>query len=393
MWGPILDGAQASVARAAVLDIARSIAAEHPPARPGDLAVFWAYVAGVVDEPWVNERYEAAVDALVATFTGAQRPQLFGGLAGNAWALAHICDPAAAEDILGHVDRVLVEQLPQLPDYDLIAGLVGLGVYFLERGDGLLAREGRAIVKDQLRARALQTPDGLTWHTPPELLPPHQRAAAPLGQRDCGVAHGVPGAAAMLARLGDRAGAADALRWLASCALPGAARYPTVIVDGASRGPSRSAWCYGDPGVAIAAWGAAARSGLPTEPWQELARVAAARPFADTGVNDPMICHGSAGLAHVFNRGFQASGDLVLRDAARAYLARTLAMRSAEGFAGFARAVPTDAGYVWRPDAGLLEGATGVALVLLAAIEPAVPAWDRLLLCDILPDAGDATES
>jgi hypothetical protein len=56
-------------------------------------------------------------------------------------------------------------------------------------------------------------------------------------------------------------------------------------------------------------------------------------------------------------------------------------MRRPEGIAGFA--IRSDGPESWLPSATLLDGAIGVALALLAAIQPVEPAWDRLLLCDV----------
>ncbi|MEO8700461.1 MAG: hypothetical protein ABI867_10470 [Kofleriaceae bacterium] len=64
-----------------------------------------------------------------------------------------------------------------------------------------------------------------------------------------------------------------------------------------------------------------------------------------------------------------------------AWFARALAMRGDHGVAGFAAyrgdAEPAESSY------GLLEGAIGIALSLVAAVTPAEPSRDRLLLCDL----------
>jgi len=99
----------------------------------------------------------------------------------------------------------------------------------------------------------------------------------------------------------------------------------------------------------------------------------AARPVETSGVRDAGICHGAAGVAHIFNRMYQATGDEVLGDAARGWIERLLAM-----------ADPMDGGV---RDASVLMGTTGVGLVLLAATTEVEPAWDRAILCDILPGA------
>ena len=37
----------------------------------------------------------------------------------------------------------------------------------------------------------------------------------------------------------------------------------------------------------------------------------------------------------------------------------------------------------WADLPGVLEGAAGVGLVLLAAVSPVPPAWDRIFLADV----------
>ncbi len=80
----------------------------------------------------------------------------------------------------------------------------------------------------------------------------------------------------------------------------------------------------------------------------------------DCGVVDAGLCHGAAGLLHVFNRLHQATGDGLLVDAARRWFEPALALP-----------VPEDR---------FLEGRAGVDLALLAACTDVEPAWDRVLL-------------
>ena len=114
------------------------------------------------------------------------------------------------------------------------------------------------------------------------------------------------------------------------------------------------AWCYGDPGAAGALF--AAEPEIATA----ITERAAVRPVLDSGVVDGSICHGAAGLAHIFNRFHQASGSGLLRQAALDWLEQLVEMP--------------------RPDSGFLTGAAGVGLVLLAAATPIEPRWDRVLV-------------
>ena len=116
---------------------------------------------------------------------------------------------------------------------------------------------------------------------------------------------------------------------------------------------------------------------------------AAIRPFAGSGVRDACLCHGAAGVAHLFNRLYQATGEEPLAAAARVWFEHTLAYRqSGLGVGGF-RSWSSDLSGVsgWRNDPGFLEGAAGVGLALLAAVSPVDPEWDRLLLAATPPAA------
>src|SRR5206468_9554037 len=84
-------------------------------------------------------------------------------------------------------------------DYDLISGLVGMGVYALERLPRPTAVEALRGVIDHLARLAERTPEGLAFWTPPALMIPETRARYPSGYYNLGLAHGAPGVLAVLA--------------------------------------------------------------------------------------------------------------------------------------------------------------------------------------------------
>jgi hypothetical protein len=327
---------------------------------------------------------------------------LYQGFVGIAWAAEHVNKllTTAEDNPTEAVDEALPEYLDHSPwsrDYDLINGLVGVGVYALER----LPRPGAAAylerVIDRLAERAERSRGGITWHTPAELLISEQRVQYPRGYYNLGVAHGVPGVIALLGAA-CAAGVAlakarpllrGAVSWLVRQQLPARAgsRFPSLLAAGIEPEASRLAWCYGDAGVAVALLSAA--RGLEEPAWEQealaIARAAAARPADTAGVRDAGLCHGAAGLGHLFNRLFHAVGDPCFAQAARFWFTRCLEMRKpGRGVAGFSRHWPGPDGVdFWLKDPGLLTGATGIALALLAAITDIEPQWDRVLLATI----------
>lgn len=359
-WEPILDGPAAAAALARVHEIAAALTATPGDATPAERALFWAYAVPVLGDAF-GAAYDAALDEVAAALQrGTPSPGLHGGLAGAGFALAHVVDDI--DDVLAVIDDSLLELLEAerwTGPFDVASGLAGLGVYFLERGDAGVAPLAQIVA--HLERLATRTDAGLAWRTTGELVPEVERVTWPEGYFDCGVAHGTPGVLAMLARAGARPLAEAAQAWLAQQRTP--AGFPNQV-GGVH---ARDGWCYGDPGVAAAMWR------VDPALARETALAAARRDPASAGVKDAMLCHGAAGLAHLYNRFYQASGDLELRDAARAWFGRALELGTLTWRDG------------WTPVTRLADGTVGLGLALVAAIAPAEPLWDRLLLCDVPP--------
>ena len=325
---------------------------------------------------------------------------LYSGFTGVAWVAAHLRN----RNELTEVDEALCEHVKRSPwkgDYDLIGGLVGLGIYALERlhnhGAVHTARRCLARIVNRLEELAVETSEGLAWFTSADLLPEWQRQEAPEGYYNLGLAHGIPGVIALLGhiyaagiqRRKTRRLLQGSVNWLLKQMLPADAGscFSSWVGPGIDRGPSRSAWCYGDPGIAVA-FLSAARS-VEEKSWEEealrIARRAAERPHDQTRIRDAGLCHGSAGLGHIFNRIYHATGETLFEDAARFWFERTLQFRQpGKGVAGFQSCFPERDGTVrWADDPGLLTGAAGIALALQAAVTSIEPEWDSFLLTKI----------
>jgi hypothetical protein len=102
-------------------------------------------------------------------------------------------------------------------------------------------------------------------------------------------------------------------------------------------------------------------------------------------VVDAALCHGAAGLGHIFNRMFHATGEELFAGSAQRWLARALELRRhGEGIGGFLAAENhPEGGFNWVEDRSFLTGAAGIALALLAATTAVEPSWDRMLLLSL----------
>ncbi len=101
------------------------------------------------------------------------------------------------------------------------------------------------------------------------------------------------------------------------------------------------------------------------------------------------ICHGAAGNAHIFNRLYQATGEASFKAAALFWYEQIFTLRRTDaGIAGFPMLEQgDDAEPRWVDCVGLLNGAVGVGLVLLAACSETIPDWDGCLLVSVPPQA------
>ncbi len=415
-WQPIfrddLAGQALEAVQAIAEDLRRFAADLHPSPpwwdlQPGyalSLASGWAGLAlffAELDRVWPGHGHDdLAVDlldrAIAGVGAGGQEvlSGLYSGFPGVAWTMEHLAGRLYEDEDPGEeTAAALICQLDRSPwtgDYELINGLAGWGAYALGRWPRPLAAECLGAVVARLAETAEVRPDGIAWRTPPERIAPEMRGAFPEGSFNLGVSHGVPGVIPVLAGAcavgiaGARPLLDGAVSWLLARRLPPGAGsvFPTQVTpEEEAFEPSGLAWCYGDPGIACALLAAARSVGEAS--WErealEVARTAAAR-FSEPA--DAGLCHGAAGLGHLFNRLYQETGDPAFATAAHRWLKRTLAMRRSDGGFGGFRCWMTGPGGVpgWWDEPGFLMGSAGTGLALLAAATPGAPVWDRVLL-------------
>jgi hypothetical protein len=282
-------------------------------------------------------------------------------------------------------------------EFDVISGLAGIGAYLLAHRASPAMGSALKHALDALSALVAGAgPDGVPWWwTPAEMLgDPATVADHPNGALNCGLAHGIPGPLALLAlALTEEApiprlstATAAAANWLSDHRSDDAwgINWPTMVTlpDSPDRPdePSRAAWCYGVPGVARSLW--LAGTALRDEDLRTLAVDAMAdlyrRPVFARHIDAPTLCHGVAGLLQVTLRFWHDTRDPMFAAAAADLTDQLLDSYEPDGsLLGF-RA--TEPGGHRLDHAGLLDGAPGVALVLLAAATDVEPSWDRLFL-------------
>jgi hypothetical protein len=390
---------------AAIDDIASAL--EHPPpptdgdptlatsvyARDPGFALFYAYLHRArPDRRWEELGSRFLDSAIAAVPEASHRPFFSYGFSGAGWAVQHLSSwfMAIDDDALTDVDdglAMLVDQAATV-SFDLQHGLVGFGVYALERLPAPGARHLLALVIRRLATLAEEHGAGLRWRRVSALWVEGPDLTALLeGIYTTDVYNGTAGVIGVLAGAIAAGVEPDEARRL----LDGALRWTWSALDnGLFRFPVQVGWLEGSLGVAAVTFAASRAAKL--DGWGDKALAVAREVFATkTPVRELGLDMGVAGAAHMYFRLFDATGEALFADASRYYLTRLLRRRRAtnEGLAGFRGYSPAwqraflddkdfPVGWIGLP--GLLGGIAGIGLVLLALLHDQEPAWDRALL-------------
>jgi hypothetical protein len=385
-----------------------------------------AVLCGYLDECFPGERWDLKARehlqaAARATEASPELPLgLFSGLTGLAFAawqlsrggrrylrLLKSLDHSTCFRIMGAARSLRGRQGLSFAEFDAISGLSGVGAYLLCRRDEPQMMTALSSIVEGL-VDLLSEGNGLPrWYTPAHLLGDEQtRKYCPHGNLNFGLAHGIPaplallslayaagvpapGLAEAIAHTADwlcqsRFDDAWGINWpallpLVETGTPDGGRLEAPDVRSAPDGPSRCAWCYGSPGVARALW--LAGEALHRDDYRKLAISALEavfrRPVAVRRIGSPTFCHGVAGLLAITLRFAHDLGGSAFSAEIGALVQQLLDSYQPESLLGF-RHLETKDNHMDQP--GLLEGAPGVALALLASATSAEPTWDRLFL-------------
>ena len=381
-----------------------------------------AILAGAMESCFPGESWEKVAHAhLERAARGAVEIDvpagIFSGLSGLAFATSYLSrDATRYSRLTTALDAALLPRVHALVSavpsseptgvayFDLISGLSGVGAWLLRRMDSPPCVEALRVLVARLVALSAAADGGLPrWWTPDEFLTPESRATCPDGNLNCGLAHGIPGPLALMSLASIAGLAVDGLddaidrtaQWLCAhraddawgvnwpYAVPVDDRarvaWPAASADCPEAAPSRAAWCYGAPGVARSL--ALAGRALGCERYRSLAvaamHAAIAKPVAEREISSPTFCHGVAGLLQVILRFAHDEQAPELEAAADTLCRQLLDLHGAAHPFGW-RSEEESERFVDNP--GLLDGAAGVVLVLLAAATDEEPVWDRMFL-------------
>ena len=331
---------------------------------------------------------------------------LSGGFTGFLWVLNRLVKMSLLEkNILIEVknnEKYIIQSIDndfESRNYDLLYGFIGKGIFFLENEHSLKRKAVLEKIIDVLDAIAIKDNDGITWIDEDFNESPTTPRMPVI---NLGLAHGVPSILSFVSKVytaGIRKEKSkkliiNGIKWLlANKNSSKDSMYNSFI--GSNEDNTRLGWCYGDLSVSMALM--QAYNALREEVWlKEAINIgihSAQRNLINSGVvqdneqlsYDKGFCHGTAGLAHMYQRLFQATNKLVFKSSADYWLDLTLTNMKGQSNSKFYFPYYNEATnkLAWDEDVSILTGTTGVCLSLLTFIEKNQTTWDSILMTDI----------
>lgn len=288
------------------------------------------------------------------------------------------------DDIDPFLYRKMIHDIEQ-GNYDFLHGALGTGTYFLSRFDKKETPRYLNELLTKLEDSGVSCEDGIKW------ISTLEHATNRKGYNIC-LSHGMASIAAFLVRLHelnferervDRLLVQTINYILNQITYTGISYFPTYAKESTTDSfYSRLAWCYGDLGIAHVLLQAA--SVLKNKEWESIAIKVLLNGTKRTKLEENLIydggiCHGSAGVAHIYWNLYQRTKEQKFREASEYWLETTTQMAKYEdGLAGFKVWRKKDFGGPIKLDT-LLEGASGIGLVFLSYMK-GTTAWDECFM-------------
>jgi lantibiotic modifying enzyme len=397
-WSPALGGSLREKAIEKIEEIADYLC-RHSDATTGyglftgktGVALFFYYYHRLTGDRSYLDRIRDLLNEAINDMNAQGMPYFShcDGISGAAWCIDFLyeenildfgSDVIFGPDFLNIVGSQAKGYLRQ-NNFDYLHGAIGLLLYLIDRGIDV----GNSI--EMLLTMADEQPESIKWRSPN-----HKQKS-----EDCfnlSLAHGNSSILHLLCaslatgendRIKDKI--EKLVNFILNCKrLPGLtfSFFPNLIPipERFEYEDSRLAWCYGDLGISYLLYRAGCKldnKSLQLEALQILEETTKRRSDKETFIADANFCHGTIGIAHIYNRLFCLSGMDSFKDAAEFWYDRTIAYGNVEdGAAGYE---------TWRVGGSekvttLLEGISGVGLGLISAVSDISPAWDKFVLLD-----------
>lgn len=362
------------------------------------IALFLVYYDRIIHQknevsPRVMEILEHNIECIDS---GSHFHTICSGISGFGWLCEHLrkLKMLNKEDIefLDDLDSFLYQQMMadiKQGNYDYLHGALGVGTYFLSRFD---KKEISRYVEEllaELEQSAIPCENGaVKW------MSIFDQETGEKGY-NISLSHGMSSIVAFLIRLYEMNFETERVEKLLFQTVvyildqvvyrEGSNSYFPSLSKENSKGNynSRLGWCYGDLGIAYILWKAGIV--LRNKEWESFAiqvlrHNANRRDLHGNAIWDASLCHGSAGLVHMFWNMYRNTQIQEFQDTTNYWLDITMKMdKYPDGLAGFKTfRKEKDGGPV--KSYSLLEGIAGIGLALLSYMAEEKTIWDECLM-------------
>jgi len=359
-------------------------------------AIFFAINYKVTNNIEDYRKCNKLVEFIINNVYNYKAPPTFAsGIAGIGWALCYLERKGLIEldkDFFNEVDNFIINasiaELKFKLNYDFLHGGIGYGIYLLERHKNKSVQIALSTFIDELHKISIQTNNKYVWI---DQFNKQFETVDYDSSYNLGLAHGMPSIIiflSLLYKLGIQK--EKVYRIISGCiswileqqndSKNFSNLFPTRIKDNIKSNPARLSWCYGDLGIA---W-AILNSGLllNEETWItkgiEIALNSAKIKGEELILPDAIICHGTLGNAHFFNRFYHKTSIIEFKNASELWFNSTFLKQRDDDTSLFKTYRPALSQFEISP--GLLEGNAGIGLIFLSLINNIEPDWDRCLL-------------
>lgn len=357
----------------------------------GEALFLFYYYRYSKNEDSFNKAIEILENAIEQASENSNYASFCNGLAGLGWLIEFLNKNNFIEvdsnEILMEADskiNVFFNNRLLENDYDFLHGGIGCALYFLDRSPFNRAFCDEHVQK--IHEISIEQNDTMYWI--------HRDSIDPrIVNNNLGLAHGIPSILSYLCYAYKNSVVKEecfemiqkSVNYIKSCVQDPkqyGSFFPYYITKDQRNGISRLAWCYGDLGVGLALLKAS-----------EVLRDNSLRFFAldifdfhsnsidleKYSVRDAGLCHGTSGIAQIFQRINQYYPNSNLQRCTEFWINETLKMaRFDDGVCGFKMYNAMNGTYENASD--FLTGVSGIGLMLISSISNIEPAWDKSLL-------------
>lgn len=329
--------------------------------------------------------------------SGIKLHSISGGISGFGWLCEHLCkiemlERESVDEFLDNLDPFLyMRMMTDIKDgnYDYLHGALGVGSYFLNRLGKKNVPEYLKELLMELEKSSITCQNGaIKWSS-------WLNSTRKERGYNISLSHGMSSIAAFLIRLYQLDFESDRARKLLAQTITyiidqrnykdGKQSYfPHYSIESSPDGDeSRLGWCYGDLGIAYILLEAA--HVLQNKEVERIALLVLQhcvdrKNLQKSGVYDAGLCHGSAGIAHIFTRLHLNTNINAFQEASEYWLKVTLDMsKYADGLVGYKAWRRKEYGGPVKTE-NLLEGIAGIGLYFLSLINGEEITWDECLM-------------